>query len=189
MEFGRGRSQLQDLRHKSKQDHQLIHSDLSLDGGSRLPPVAEEKNAACGLKLDEERVSSGRERDQARSPRALWVSGEAGIVRLRKALTNVACGSRPGTHLSQVSQLRPLHFSAVATHRFQYSWWRLGARSAVRPSPWASASILVTGGSEDRDPTTSQKTPGTHVEQFSLHRQLTRVWAGLARRPHPWGGA
>lgn len=62
-------SQLQDLRHKSKQGYLLIYPDLSRDGGSRLPPVAEEKSAACELKLDEEGVSSECERDQAGSPR------------------------------------------------------------------------------------------------------------------------
>lgn len=96
MKFGGHSYRILD-RHKSKQGYQLIHRDLSLDGGSRLPPVAEEKSAACGLKVDEERVSPTRERHQAGSPRTLWVSGEAGMVRLRKALTNVACGSRVHT--------------------------------------------------------------------------------------------
>lgn len=68
MEFGGHNYTFLD-RHKSKQGYLLIHPDQRLDGGSRLPPVAEEKSAAYGLKLDEERVSSGRERDETGSPR------------------------------------------------------------------------------------------------------------------------
>lgn len=87
-------SQLQDLRHKTKQGYLLIHPDLRLDGGSRLPPVVEEKSAACRMKLDEEMVFSGRERDYAGSPRTFWVSRDTGRVRLRKAPIDVA-GSSP----------------------------------------------------------------------------------------------
>lgn len=55
-------------RHKSRQGSVSIRT--CLDGGSRLPPVAEKKNAARGLKLGEERVFSGSERDEAGTPRA-----------------------------------------------------------------------------------------------------------------------
>lgn len=56
-------------RHKSRQGNLLVHQDLRLDGGSRLPPVVEEKSAAYRLKQGDKRVSSGRERDEEGTPR------------------------------------------------------------------------------------------------------------------------
>lgn len=133
-------------RHKSRQGcQQQIHQDLRLDGGSRLPPVAERKSAARGRKLGEEGLP------WARKGRGWDPENILGLWRDWKSTTPEGAAPRrpqfPATHLSQVPRSRPLQatFPQPPHAPFRYSRGLLGARRRVRSAPWASASIVVTG--------------------------------------------